>query len=186
MRLAGERRMVRIDGFDLGNSPREFTARRCKGRTLVMTTTNGTRAFVRAAEAERVLAAAFVIYSAVCEQLRLDSRPVHIVCAGDDGTPALEDTILAGALVDCLCEHHEVRLNDSARLAWDAFDNHGQVLHGALEIAHGGAHLLSLGRAADLASALEVDKFTLVPELRRDPLRLEVGSVGIVKNHWRK
>src|SRR5438132_538117 len=82
---------------------------------------------LRAAEAERVLVAAFVNFSAVCEQLRMDVRPVHIVCAGTDGEVSLEDTLLAGAFVDFLSENGDVHLNDAARLAWDVFENHGRV-----------------------------------------------------------
>src|SRR5262249_25946216 len=68
--LGGERDGLRLPGFDLGNSPSEYTAKLCRGNTLVLTTTNGTRALLRAAEADRVLVAGFVNYSAVCEQLR--------------------------------------------------------------------------------------------------------------------
>jgi 2-phosphosulfolactate phosphatase len=184
--LGGERGGLPLPGFDLGNSPREYTPRRCRGMTLVLTTSNGTRAVLRAAEADRVLAAAFVNFSAVCEQVRLDPRPLHIVCAGAEGEPCLEDTLLAGALVDCLSEEMEVRLNDSARLAWDCFENHGRILAGALEVSKGGVHLREIGYPEDIAAAGEVDRFALVPELRRDPLRLEVGSVGIVKSRWPK
>jgi 2-phosphosulfolactate phosphatase len=184
--LAGERSGRPIDGFDLGNSPREFTAKLCRGSTLVLTTTNGTRAILRAAEAERVLLAAFVNYSAVCEQLRQDARPIHIVCAGTDAAVTLEDTLLAGAIVDFLSETMEVRLNDAARLAWDCYEHHGQVLLGALEISHGGANLKQLGYDEDIRAAAQVDQFALVPELRRDPLRIEVGAVGIVKSHWHR
>src|SRR5437879_6023984 len=129
--LGGERAGKPLPGFDLGNSPREYTAQVCRGTTLVLTTTNGTRALHRAAEAERVLIASFVNYSAVCEQLQHDTRPVHILCSGTDGEIALEDALLAGAFVDFLCEIVEVRLNDSARLALDWFENHGWVLAGA-------------------------------------------------------
>ena len=184
--LGGERDGVALPDFDLGNSPREYVAARCKGVSLVLTTTNGVKALARAAEAERVLAAAFVNFSAVCEQIRHDPRPLHVVCAGIHGAPALEDTLLAGAFVDFLCEEIETKLDDSARLAWDCFENHGSVLAGALEISRGGQHLLSLGLADDLRVAAEVDKFNLVPELRRNPSRLEVGAVGIVKSRWQK
>ena len=184
--LGGERGGKPLPGFDIGNSPGEYTTRRCKGTTLVLTTSNGTRAVLRAAEAERVLIAAFVNFSAVCEQVRLDARPLHIICAGGEGEPCLEDTLLAGAIVDVLCEEMEVRLNDSARLAWDCFENHGRILAGALQVSKGGAHLCALGYADDIAAAAEVDHFALVPELRRDPLRLEVGAVGIVKSRWQK
>jgi 2-phosphosulfolactate phosphatase len=184
--LGGERGGRPLADFDLGNSPREYTAARCKDTTLVFTTTNGTRALVRAAEADRVLIGAFVNFSAVCEQIRQDRRPLHIVCAGTDGDVTMEDTLLAGALVDCLSEAIEVQLNDSARLAWDCFENHGRLLRAALELSEGGKRLRELGYDEDIAAAAVVDKFTLVPELKRDPFRLEVGAVGIVKSHWQK
>ena len=184
--LGGERGGAPLPGFDLGNSPREYTTKLCRKATLVLTTTNGTSALLRAAEADRALVAGFVNFSAVCEQLRQDARPVHIICAGTDGEVTLEDTLLAGAFVDYLCDAGEVRLNDGARLAWDCYETHCQVLLGALEISQGGANLRKLGYDDDIRAAVQIDQFALVPELRRDPLRVEVGSVGIVKRHWQK
>ncbi len=182
--LAGERGGLPVAGFDLGNSPRECTPARLYDKTLIFTTSNGTRAILAASSAERVLIASFVNFSAVCEQLLGDARPIHIVCAGDNGEPCLEDTMLAGAFVEVLSEKTNIRPNDSARLAWDCFENHGQILLGALEVSSGGERLREIGCGADLPIAAEVDKFTLVPELRRDPLRIEVAAAGIVKRHW--
>jgi 2-phosphosulfolactate phosphatase len=184
--LAGERGGRPLEGFDLGNSPAEFTAARCRGSTVVLTTSNGTRALLRAAPADRVLVAGFVNYSAVCEQLGREARPVHVVCAGDGGEVALEDTLLAGALVEFLGEAGPVRLNDGARLAWDCFAQHGRVHLGALEVSAGGARLRELGYDEDIRAAGRVDQFTLVPELHRDPIRVEIGAVGIVKGRWPK
>jgi len=184
--LAGERGGLPIPGFDLGNSPRRFTPRACRGVALVLTTTNGTRALLRCVVAARTLVAAFVNYSAVCEQLRHEARPVHIVCAGTDGNVTLEDTLLAGALVDFLYDQGTVRLDDGARLAWDCFDTHGCCLQGALELSHGGRNLKGLGFEEDIEAAAKVDEFALVPELRPDPLRVEVGAVGIAKSYWTK
>jgi 2-phosphosulfolactate phosphatase len=182
--LGGEREGMPLAGFDLGNSPREYSCKRCKGTTVVLTTSNGTRALVHAALAHRTLVAGFVNYSAICEQLLVAGPPIHILCAGTDGEVSLEDTLLAGALVDFLCEHVDVHMNDSARLAWDCFEHHGQVLYGALELGKGGAKLKALGYDEDIRAACEVDKFNFVPELRRDPLRIEIGAVGIVKRRW--
>lgn len=182
--LGGERDGLPLPGFDLGNSPREYTAAVCRGTTLVLTTTNGTRALLRASAAARVLIAAFVNFSAVCEQVRQDARPVHIVCAGNHGEVALEDALLAGALVEHLAADVPLRLNDGARLAWDCFDRHGRVLEGALAVSVGGARLIALGYDDDIRAAARVDQFALVPEVRRDPLRVEIGAVGIVKPHW--
>src|SRR5207245_2306900 len=184
--LGGERGGRPLPGFDLGNSPGEYTGKVCRGTTLVLTTTNGTRALLKAAEAERALVAGFVNYSAICEQLRLDPRPIHIVCAGTEGEVSLEDTLLAGAFVDFLAEVVEIQLNDAARMAWDCFENHGQMLQGALELSLGGTKLRSLGYDEDIRAAAQVDQYALVPELRRDPLRVEVGAVGIVKSHWQR
>jgi 2-phosphosulfolactate phosphatase len=184
--LGGERGGKPLTGFDVGNSPREYTAARCRNAVVVLTTSNGTRALLHAAEAARVLVAAFVNYSAVCEQLRRETRPIHIVCAGDDGAVALEDALLAGALVEFLSDLGPARLNDGARLAWDAFEQHGRVLEGALAVSAGGMRLRELGYEADIVAAARVDHFTLAPELRRDPLRVELATAGIVKSHWRK
>ncbi|HEV3203193.1 MAG TPA: 2-phosphosulfolactate phosphatase [Gemmataceae bacterium] len=182
--LGGERGGLPIAGFDCGNSPGEYTAKVCRGNTLVLTTTNGTRALIRAAEADRVLVAGFVNFSAVCEQLHSEGSPVHILCAGTDGEPTLEDTLLAGAFVDRLCDMGEVRINDSARLAWDCFENHGRMLLGALEISKGGANLKKLGYDEDILAAAQVDQFALVPQLLRNPFRIEIGAVGFGKSYW--
>jgi len=182
--LAGERDGAKIAGFALGNSPAEFTSKRCRGKTVVMTTTNGTRALSACLDAERILIAAFVNFSAVCEQLDSESRPFHVVCAGLNGRPALEDTLLAGALVDHLSETGEVDLNDSARLAWDCYENNGRMLAGALEVSDGGSALIRLGHAADLAAAAQVDRLAIAAEVRRDPVRVEVCSAGIKRTYW--
>lgn len=184
--LGGERNGVPLPGFDVGNSPREYTQELCQGATLVLTTTNGTRALLRAADADRVLVAAFVNFSAVCEQLRQEKRPVHIVCAGCNGEITLEDTLLAGGLIDYLCGIYEVVLNDSARLAWDCFENQGSMLLETLQLSHGGSLLREQGYEADIQDAARIDRFALVPELRRDPLRVELGAIGIVDQHWSK
>lgn len=186
--LAGERQGSPIDGFDLGNSPREYTSERVRNQAIVMTTTNGTRALQAALPAARVLLAAFVNFSAVCEQLKAERRPVHIICAGDEGRLALEDTLCAGGLVDFLCRPERgplpVQLNDAARVAWDCYEVHGPILEGALRVSAGGVHLGRLGYDEDVTTAARVDLFTLVPELRRDPWRVEVGAVGIAGRHW--
>jgi 2-phosphosulfolactate phosphatase len=122
----------------------------------------------------------------VCEQIRQEARPLHILCAGTRGAITLEDTLLAGALIEFLCEAGPARINDSARLAWDCFEHHGQCLVGALEISQGGTHLRELGYEEDIRAAARVDQFHLVPELRHDPLRVEVGTVGIVTSYWPK
>jgi len=184
--LGGERGGKPLPGFDLGNSPGAYTPCVCRGRTLVLTTTNGTRALLHAAGADRTLVAGFVNFSAVCEQLRRDARPVCVLCAGTRGSLALEDTLLAGAFVDFLCEESEARLEDAGRLAWDCFENHRELVLGSLQISDSGDRLRQLGYDEDIRLAAQVDQFLLVPELKRDPLRVEVGAVGVVNKYWPK
>ncbi len=175
--LAGERGGKPIPGFDLGNSPGEFLHELCRDKTLVMTTTNGTRALVRAAEADRILIGAFVNFSAVCEHLHSETRPIHILCAGSAGEITLEDTLLAGAFVNYLHGHFPVNLNDSARLAGDCYDNHGGNLQEALGISQGGILLQELGYEDDVCAAAKWNRYSLVPAIRRDPFRVEAGVI---------
>lgn len=182
--LAGERGGRAIPGFDLGNSPSEFTAPACKNKTIVTTTTNGTPAILACRPAECVLLGAFVNFSAICEQLDADVRPVHVVCAGTNGEPTLEDTLFAGAVVDHLCATADVQLNDSARLAWDCFENHGQILMAALEVSAGGEALVKVGLGNDLKFAAAVDKLALTASVSYDPPRIQIASAGIKRRHW--
>ena len=82
--LGGERGGERIDGFDLGNSPLEFTPEAVAGKTIVFTTTNGTKALKQCASADRVLIGTFVNRAALLRVLQADGRPIHLVCAGTD------------------------------------------------------------------------------------------------------
>jgi 2-phosphosulfolactate phosphatase len=174
--LGGERSGKPLPGFDLGNSPGEYTAARCRGATVVMTTTNGTRALLHAAGARRVLPAAFVNYGAACEQLRREGGPVCVVCAGEGGLPALEDALLAGALVDFLAGQGAVRLDDGARLAWDSYRQRRGDLAGALREGAGGARLRALGYDEDVRAAAAVDAVPLAAEVRREPFRVTAAG----------
>ena len=99
--LGGERGGLAVKGFDLGNSPEDYTADRLRGKTLVITTTNGTRAMAHAQTASRIFLGAFVNVSAFCEQLQ--GRPaIHVLCAGTDGQSSEDDILMAGMLVDRL------------------------------------------------------------------------------------
>ena len=99
--LGGERKNVLIPGFDLGNSPREYLEPR--DGTLILTTTNGTRAIVSAAgRCERVLIGSLLNLAAVVESVRESGEDVIVVCAGVQGTLALDDAYVAGRIVSKL------------------------------------------------------------------------------------
>jgi 2-phosphosulfolactate phosphatase len=172
--LGGERDARPMPGFDLGNSPGGYTPDVCRGKTLLLSTTNGTRTLLLAAAADRVVAAGFVNAAAVCELLRHETRPLHILCAGDQGRVALEDVLVAGDLVRRLVAFGPARLDDGARIARYCYAAHAADLFDALAQSGGGRRLTALGYEADVRAAAQVDAFAIVPELRRDPTRLEI------------
>jgi 2-phosphosulfolactate phosphatase len=171
--LGGERQGRRIEGFDLGNSPTEYTEASVGGRTVIFTTTNGTRAMHRAAEAADILIGAFANRAALVRELRSCER-VDLLCAGTHGAITAEDCLLAGAVVEGLaggpgeylaCGPGE--LNDQARLARDAWRTirGGGPLAAALRECQGGRNLIAEGFDADIDTAAVLDRFDFVPRL---------------------
>lgn len=166
--LGGERGGRPIDGFDLGNSPLDYAPDRVRGRTVVFTTTNGTRALKRCDEADRVLIAAFNNLRAVVREVVETNRPVHLVCAGTDGAITAEDVLCAGALAAELQDRLGVEewSDDPARIAVDFSEAHAENQTGlrqALQASRGGRNLRSLGDEADIDRAAQRDRFDFVP-----------------------
>jgi 2-phosphosulfolactate phosphatase len=121
--LGGERKNVVIPGFDLGNSPREYLEP--LGGTLILSTTNGTRAIVAAAQrSERVLVASLLNLAAVVEEIRRVGTDAVVVCAGVQGTLALDDAYVAGRIVELLGSERTDASEAAARLAgtWGGAD----------------------------------------------------------------
>jgi 2-phosphosulfolactate phosphatase len=124
--LAGEREAERISGFDLGNSPRDFLEPRAE--TVILTTTNGTRALVTAAaDCDTVFVGSLLNLDAVAAAARAEENDVEIVCAGVDGTFALDDAYCAGRILELLegertdAAEAAVRLAQSFSRAEEAF-----------------------------------------------------------------
>jgi 2-phosphosulfolactate phosphatase len=175
--LGGERGGLPIEGFDLGNSPCEYTAARVGGERVVFTTTNGTAAMLHALAADQALLAAFTNRRAVVETLRKAER-IAILCSGTRGEITREDTLLAGRLVDDLLREptvaSEPSLNDQARIARDAWraaqsryvgEMTAANLAGELAETQGGLNLRAIGLATDIADAAALDRHVIVPRL---------------------
>jgi len=171
--LGGERDGLPPEGFDLGNSPSEYTPERVGGKTIVFTTTNGTQAMLRCDRAQRVYLGAFVNLSAICGALA-DCDNVDLLCAGTNGQITREDVLFAGAVVEKLTgddSARPIKLNDSARLAqdsWRSLDPKSadpQRLTEALLQSRGGRNVSALGLQDDLATAAQIDRLDVVPIL---------------------
>jgi len=191
--LCGERKGLKISGFDLGNSPGEFTPERVGGMRLVMSTTNGTRAFAAGQDAERVIAASFLNLSAVVESLR-DEDEVVLICAGKEGRFALDDAVCAGAIVRALVgsasgngadaedgdtveeeEGDAVKLDDASRAVLTLAGTHRPEV-GFLAGTAAGSALVKVGLGADLEHCARLDQHDLVPEMRDRMIQLSGGA----------
>jgi len=176
--LAGERNGVRIAArltggveFDLGNSPREFTAERVRGRTLVMTTTNGTRALQACRGAARVWVGSFLNLAAVAAGLhRTQPRHVLIVCSGTLEQPAFEDVLAAGALCEAIGPvYREGEWADSVPLALAAYRQHAGDLVAGVSSGRNGLRLLGRPELQeDVPLCATRDRYTFVPVLDAD------------------
>lgn len=183
--LAGERDGLPIPGFDLGNSPGDFVSEVCHGKTLVMTTSNGTRAILGCQEADRVLITSFANLGATSQVLREERRPIHVVCAGTEGGVSLEDSVLAGAIVwELTLAAKDWKLkplaagNDEAEIVLGLWKgllgemDQGHTLEEVLSRGIGGLRVKQLGYKPDIHDAALMDFLNRVCELRRNPLRI--------------
>ena len=177
--LAGERNGFRITrsltgttDFDLGNSPREFSALKVEGRSIIMTTTNGSRALRACRGAAHVVAGCFLNMAATADACRKASNLI-IVCSGTHEEAAYEDTLAAGSLADKLWENYQQdEIADSARIARHIYiAARGHLIGGAV-FATNGRRLMGIPELKE-----DVD-FCLRENVRNDVLAvLRDGSV---------
>ncbi len=160
--LCGERKGVKVEGFDLGNSPREFDPATVKDKKIVMTTTNGTRAMGAAADGARLLPCAFTNLGSVARAISEDDHVV-IVCAGREDRFSLDDALCAGHLIQRTIadseDDHE--LNDAAR-AVRALASARKPTKRFLSVTAGGASVVEIGLGADLDICADVDRHDIV------------------------
>ncbi len=166
--LAGERRMLKIEGFALGNSPREMTPEAVGGKTLFLATTNGTPALVAAQGGDPVLVAAALNFSAVAERARnlfQERGELVIICAGREKQFALEDAYTAGRFIKAVKKGvppKKLSLNDAAQVSLDLAAQQGgwQDALGASDAAR---QLGEAGLGDDVRFCAQPDRLTIVP-----------------------
>jgi 2-phosphosulfolactate phosphatase len=169
--LAGERAGERIAGFDLGNSPLEFTAERVAGSTIILTTTNGTAAMLVAASAGAAAVAALSNVDAAGRWALEQERDVTLLCAGEQGGFSLEDAVCAGLLVGRLAAAAPgCRLTDAALAALRLGERYAPRLGQLAEDSSWARRLVANGRGADVAACLTPGTSDIVP-------RFEAGSI---------
>ena len=167
VKLAGERKMLPIPGFDLGNSPLEFTREAVNGKTVLMTTTNGTGALTAVQGARDVVVASYVNLSVVLAMLRAAVRggaDVAIICAGRERQFSLEDAACAGRYARYIAKRiSNAQLNDAA-LACTMIDRrYGENLSRLFTASTHGRALAEAGFGEDLLVCAAVDSYPVVP-----------------------
>jgi 2-phosphosulfolactate phosphatase len=159
--MAGERRGLRIGGYDLGNSPREMTPEVLAGRTVVFNSTNGTRMLKRFADFRHVAVGSLVSLSATVRFIRQYKTDPIICCAGREGSFSGEDTLAAGMIIARL--DPAAPRDDAALAAGRLVGSAGKAWRQWARDSFHGRYLTSLGFGEDLDVCLDVDRYDFVP-----------------------
>jgi 2-phosphosulfolactate phosphatase len=177
--LGGERQGGKIPGFDVGNSPAEYTPQVVGGKRVFITTTNGTRAMHHARAASRVVLGSFLNLSAVVASIRKETA-IDILCAGTDGRETEEDILAAGSIVHSLCYDDAfsplITISEAAAMAsaaWSLLNTKANMasrpvrekLAVALRDTAGGRNLIGIGLDQDIVDCAQIDRHSIVPEL---------------------
>jgi 2-phosphosulfolactate phosphatase len=180
--LAGEKNCLRIEGFHLGNSPREMTESAVRGKTLVLSTTNGTRALLACQGAAAVHPVCAGNLSLAAERARESLERgdgILVVCAGREGGFSLDDAYAAGRLVVAVLGAPRGRrgCNDAALASLDLVRRYGDDWERPLRRSRAGRELIRLGFAEDVAAAARVDAYPVLPTFHERRLTLAAVPV---------
>jgi 2-phosphosulfolactate phosphatase len=164
--LAGEQKMHPITGFDIGNSPQAYTKEVVGGKTILLTTTNGTRTLLGVQGARDIVIASYVNFTAVLAMMKLAARSdtdIAIICAGDEGSFTLEDAACAGRYVKAIPKRADsIVSNDAASASVLIEKKYGDNIEKVFKESSHGQALESAGFGDDAAAA-EVDSYPVVP-----------------------
>lgn len=179
--LCGERNEMIIDGFDLSNSPIEYTNDRVRDKTIVFTSTNGAQLFDFARHAAQVFVGAFVNASVLYEHIAQSEADVALLCAGKNGRIGLEDVVCGGMIVDHLIERsaNPVELNDGAIAARILYQHYAENITEMLCQASHGKRLIEIGQEPDLKICGSIDAVGVIPVLSDNELILFKGNEQI-------
>ncbi len=162
--MAGERGGVKVEGFDIGNSPFEYQSDLVKEKNVVISTTNGTQAIAKSAAAKEIIIGAFLNLDAVAQYILHAKKDVLIHCAGWKGAVNLEDSLFAGALID-ECAEEMKTLGDSALIAHQLYISNHDNLFGIARLSSHADRLAGYGITQDLDFCLKVDEYSVLPKM---------------------
>ena len=172
--LGGERESRKIVGFDLGNSPREYITAKVKGKTLILTTTNGTKAFHAVSSGKTILVGSFLNISAVTQRCLHQEADILLYASGDQDRFSLEDTVCGGMIIDRLIHLGKppIELTDASQMGLIAYQRFQRDLMEALRLSNHGRTLIDLGLGEDLPFCAQTDTTVLVPVFKDGVVRI--------------
>lgn len=169
--LGGERRALKIEGFDFSNSPLEYTSDKVKDKTVVITTTNGTRAIQGASKANRIFIGSMLNAKAVTEALKTLDKDVVFVNAGTYGEFSMDDFICAGYMISLLNTNNNQDLSDIAFTAKYIYENNKDIVSFIKNARHFSV-LKSLQLEEDLTYCTKKDIISIVPEFKDGEIKI--------------
>jgi 2-phosphosulfolactate phosphatase len=172
--IGGERNTKKIDGFNLGNSPLEYTAERIAGKSLILFTTNGSKAIVKTKYSKTTLIGSFLNVQSIAEHLvKVNEEAVEIVCSGANGLFCIEDTICAGMIVNEIRNMKpDVVLTDAARAAIDLSNLVANDIYKMLVNSDHGKLLIANGFEKDITYCSRLNVSTIVPEYSTNVIKV--------------
>jgi 2-phosphosulfolactate phosphatase len=178
--LAGERRGIKLKGFDLGNSPLEFSPQNVEGKHIILTTTSGTKAIISSENAKYVLTGAFLNAEATAKAaVRIaeqEGTGISLISAGTNGRFSLEDFICAGAIAKSF-PVDIIGHSDAVLAALLAFKQARQSLNSILQSGYHARYLVSQGFEEDVKFCSQLNVFKLVPFLNCETIVPLNGSL---------
>ena len=161
--LCGERKGLKIERFDCGNSPLEYPRELVEGRNMYMTTSNGTRAIEKSADgAERIYISAFLNVGRVAKQIVEDNRDVVIVCSGTDDNFSLDDALCAGEIIKRATKEKAIELSDMA-IGLKFIAENSKDIPITLKGTKHYEYLKSIGFTGDMEHCFTMDKYDILP-----------------------
>lgn len=171
--LCGERDGKQIEGYTMGNSPSEYTREAVLDKTLILTTTNGTKAIARAHMAETIIIAGFLNASAVVNALKTVENEILIVCSGWKGRLSLEDMLCAGYII---YELYGGQLpddaKDGARAAMGLYERYRHELYEVVSASNHAKRLQALGYSEDIGWSCELNRYDVIPKVDDGIIRI--------------
>ncbi len=173
--LGGERGGLKLTGFDYGNSPLEYTKEAVVGKTLVMTTSNGTQAILKAQGAHTLYMGAMLNATTVAKALMKQKKDVVILCAGTNGRFSIDDCVTAGYIIDRMIKYkgrQTIKLDDLGYVCYELYEQHMDDLDALVSNAGHYNILKDLGMQDDIDYCLTMDSVNVLP-------RFEDGRIAL-------